>query len=152
MLITVEGYRRHNMKLFNSLECAADFYARTLLGKRMAKYILLEIKLTKNLKKKEHPYGSCHITDDNLNRPREFMIELDASMRHSLDQLLIWLAHEMVHLKQFVRNELCDYETKKVRWKSRVYSEDLEYADHPWEKEAYRLEEPLYKEFKESYE
>ena len=152
MLIQIEGYRRHNKRLNSALGMAADFYARTLLGNRMAKYILLEIKLTKDLKKKEHTYGYCHITDDNLNRPREFMIELDASMRHSLDQLLIWLAHEMVHLKQFVRNELCDYETKKVRWKSRVYSEDLEYDDHPWEKEAYRLEEPLYKEFKESYE
>ena len=49
MLITVEGYRRHNMKLFNSLECAADFYARTLLGKRMAKYILLTDTVTSRM-------------------------------------------------------------------------------------------------------
>ena len=147
MLITIEGYRRHNKVLNSALEMAADFYARTLLGKRMAKYILLEIKLTKDLKKKEQTYGYCHITDDNLNRPREFMIELDTSMRHPLDQILIWLAHEMVHLKQFVRNELCDFETMKTQWKSRLYPEDLKYDDHPWEKEAYRLEEKLYKEF-----
>ena len=39
------------------------------------------------------------------------MIELDASMKYKFDQILTWLAHEMVHLKQFVRGELYDYET-----------------------------------------
>ena len=148
MLITVEGYRRHNMKLFSSLGSAAEFYGEKLLGKRMAKNILVEIKLTRGLKQKEQAYGFCHITDDNLNRPREFMIELDTSMKHSFEQILIWLAHEMVHLKQFVRGELADYETGRVQWKSRNYGR-LKYNDQPWEKEAYRLEEPLYEEFME---
>ena len=57
----------------------------------------------------------------------------------------------MVHLKQFVRNELCDFETMKTQWKSKLYPEDLKYDDHPWEKEAYRLEEKLYKEFVNEY-
>ena len=153
MLITVEGYRRHNKKLFRSLGCAAEFYGEVLLGKRMAKNILVEIKLTKDLKQKEQAYGYCHITDDNLNRPREFMIELDTSMKHPFDQILTWLAHEMVHLKQFVRGELFDYETGNVQWKSRTFGR-IHYTDQPWEKEAYRLEGELYEmfeEFEESY-
>ena len=85
---------------------AALYYGEVLLGKRMAKNIYLDIKLTKDLKKKEGAYGFCHIIDDSLSRPREFMIELDASMRYKFDQILTWLAHEMVHLKQFVRGEL----------------------------------------------
>ena len=97
MLTTIEGYRSHNKALYLELGCAAEFYADKLLGKRMAKNILVEIKLTKELKQKEQAYGYCHITDDNLNRPREFMIELDTSMKHPFDQILIWLAHEMVH-------------------------------------------------------
>ena len=90
MMITVEGYRRHNLKLFRSLGCAAEFYGDKLLGKRMSRNILLEIKLSKDLKQKEQAYGFCHITDDDLNRPREYMIELDASMKHPFDQILIW--------------------------------------------------------------
>ena len=150
MLITVEGYRRHNKKLFRSLGCAAEFYGEVLLGKRMAKNILVEIKLTKDLKQKEQAYGYCHITDDNLNRPREFMIELDTSMKHPFDQILTWLAHEMVHLKQFVRGELCDYETGRVQWKTRAFGK-VHYDDQPWEKEAYRLEGELYEEFEGWY-
>ncbi len=150
MLITVEGYRSNNKKLFRSLGCAAEFYGEVLLGKRMAKNILVEIKLTKELKQKEQAYGYCHITDDNLNRPREFMIELDTSMKHSFDQILIWLAHEMVHLKQFVRGELFDYATGNVQWKSRTFGR-VRYTDQPWEKEAYRLEDELYEMFEEQY-
>ena len=112
----------------------------------MVTNIYLDIKLTKDLKKKEKAYGYCHIVDDDLNKPREFMIELDASMRYKFSDILIWLAHEMVHLKQFVRKELCDYETGRVQWKSRSFGK-VHYDDQPWEKEAYRLEEKLYEEF-----
>ena len=150
MIITIEGYRSHNLKLFRSLGCAAKFYGDKLLGKRMSRNILLEIKLTKDLKQKEQAYGFCHITDDDLNRPREFLIELDTSMKNSFRQILIWLAHEMVHIKQFVRKELWDYENGQVQWKSRTYSR-APYDDQPWEREAYRLEKSLYNEFKEWY-
>ena len=152
MLITVEGYRTQNKTLLRSVGCAAEFYADRLLGRRMARNNLLEIKLTRDLKRKEKAYGFCHVTDDNLNRPREFCIELDASMRFKFDQILTWLGHEMVHLKQFVRRELCDYETGNTQWKSKIYKRHaLQYNDQPWEKEAYRLEDKLYEEFAEWY-
>jgi len=150
MLLCIEGYRRHNKELYQALGSAALYYGEVLLGKRMVKNISLDIKLTKNLKKKEKAYGYCHIIDDSLSRPREFMIELDASMKYSFDQILTWLAHEMVHLKQFVRGELFDYENGRVQWKSRTFGR-VHYTDQPWEKEAYRLEGYLYKEFAESY-
>ena len=150
MIIEVEGYRSHNLTLYQSVGNAASFYGEVLLGKRMARNILLEIKLTKELKQKEQAYGFCHITDDNLDRPREFMIELDTSMKNSFDQILTWLAHEMVHLKQFVRGELYDYATGNVQWKSRTYGR-VHYSDQPWEKEAYRLEGELYEMFEEWY-
>ena len=142
MQLYIEGYRSHNKELYQAVGNAALYYGALLLGTRMLNNIYLDIKLTKDLKKKEQAYGYCHITDDNLNKPREFMIELDTSMIHSFDQILIWLAHEMVHLKQFVRKELYDYETGKVQWKKRMYG-NVHYEDQPWEKEAYRLEEKL---------
>ena len=150
MQLYIEGYRSHNKELYHAVSNAALYYGALLLGTRMLNNIYLDIKLTKDLKKKEQAYGYCHIIDDDLNRPREFMIELDTSMKHSFDQILIWLAHEMVHLKQFVRGELFDYETGQVQWKKRKYS-TVAYKDQPWEKEAYRLESELYELFAEWY-
>ena len=150
MQLCIEGYRSHNIDLYQTIGKAVTFYGEVLLGKRMAKNIYLDIKLTKDLKKKEKAYGYCHIIDDSLSRPREFMIELDASMKYSFDQILTWLAHEMVHLKQFVRKELCDYESGRVQWKTRSFGR-VHYDDQPWEKEAYRLETKLYEEFAEWY-
>ena len=147
-MLSIEGYRKHNKALYQTVGSAALFYGEVLLGKRMSKNIYLDIKLTKGLKKKEKAYGFCHIVDDNLSRPREFMIELDASMKYRFDEILTWLAHEMVHLKQFVRGELFDYETGRVQWKSRTYGR-VHYDDQPWEKEAYRLEGELYEMFEE---
>jgi len=150
MQLYIEGYRSHNKELYQAVGSAALYYGALLLGTRMLKNIELDIKLTKDLKKKEQAYGYCHITDDNLNRPREFMIELDTSMKYGFDQILTWLAHEMVHLKQFVRGELCDYETGRVQWKKRMYG-NVYYEDQPWEREAYRLETKLYEEFEGWY-
>ena len=151
MMIEVEGYRSHNRKLYQAVGNAAMFYGEVLLGKRMANNIYLTIKLTRKLKQKEQAYGFCHITDDSLSRPREFMIELDASMNYRFNDILTWLAHEMVHLKQFVRKELWDYESGSVQWKSRRFVRSPEYDDQPWEKEAYRLEGELYEMFEEWY-
>ena len=150
MIVEIEGYRSQNLDLYQALGNAVEFYGEVLLGKRMAKNVHVSVKLTKNLKKKEQAYGFCHIIDDSLSRPREFMIELDASMRHPFSQILTWLAHEMVHLKQFVRKELWDYESGQVQWKTRSYGK-VHYADQPWEKEAYRLESELYEMFEEEY-
>ena len=151
MIVEIEGYRSQNLDLYQALGNAVEFYGEVLLGKRMAKNVYVSVKLTKNLKKKEKAYGFCHIIDDSLSRPREFNIELDASMRHPFSQILTWLAHEMVHLKQFVRKELWDYESGRVQWKSRAYSKKVHYDDQPWEKEAYRLESELYEMFEEEY-
>ena len=150
MQLYIEGYRSHNKELYQALSSAAIWYGAVLLGTRMVKNISLDIKVTKGLKEKEKSYWYCHIIYDDLNRPREFMIELDASMKYGFDEILTWLAHEMVHLKQFVRGELCDYETGKVQWKTRFYGR-VHYDDQPWEREAYRLETKLYEEFEEWY-
>ena len=151
MQLYIEGYRSHNKELYRALGSAALWYGAVLLGTRMVKNISLDIKLTKGLKQKEKAYGYCHIKDHNLSRPREFCIELDASMKYGFDEILTWLAHEMVHLKQFVRKELWDYESGSVQWKSKRYVRSPDYDDMPWEKEAYRLEEKLYNEFTEWY-
>jgi len=152
MIVYINGYRSHNKTLFDALNSASWFYGSRLLGGRMAKHITVEIKLIKDLKKKENAYGYCHIIGDDLSKPREFCIELDASTKFDFAQILTWLSHEFVHLKQFVRSELLDYEFDRTQWKSRMYNvEKTSYENQPWEKEAYRLESKLYEEFAEWY-
>ena len=152
MRVYINDYRSHNKALFNALNEAAWFYGRRLLGGRMAKHITVEVKLTKDLKKKEQAYGYCHIIGDDVKKPREFCIELDTSTKYDFGQILTWMSHEFVHLKQFVRGELFDYEFGKSQWKSRVYNAArIAHDDQPWEREAYRLEDTLYNEFAEWY-
>ncbi len=147
MLLSINGYRSNNKFMADTIDRASRFYADTLLGKRMSKHLIVDITLINNMKAKEDAYGYCSITGD-VKKPREFEIEIDASKEHILEDLLIWLAHEFVHLKQFVRLELFDYESGSVQWKSRAFSAtSIDEETAPWEKEAYRLEDKLYLQF-----
>lgn len=60
-----------------------------------------------------------------------------------LSSMISTLAHEMIHIKQFVKDNL-DIEKNKFKgrvWKARK-NEDI-YEDSPWEREAYDNEEAL---------
>ena len=153
MILYIEGYRTQNKELVDTLTDAAYWYCAKLLGPRMVKSQKLEvdIKLTRRLKQKHDAYGFCHITG-LIGRPREFCIELDASKEYDMEQLLTWLAHEFVHLKQFFRIELYDLDNGMTQWKTKRYKlNSKSHLESPWEKEAYRLETKLADEFMESY-
>ena len=63
--------------------------------------------------------------------------------------LLVTLAHEMVHCKQFAYGELKDVLVKKqlrTFWRGQDYH-DVDYWDHPWEFEAFGLETSLAAKF-----
>jgi hypothetical protein len=68
---------------------------------------------------------------------REFKIEMCNNQAE--DEFIKSLCHEMVHIKQFIREEfveeVMDYQTI------------AEYFNQPSEKEAYKMEEVLYKEW-----
>ena len=78
----------------------------------------------------EDAWGYCHGNTQD--------IEIEINRTISFDDQMQTLAHEMVHAKQFLRNEL-----DGSNWKKRNY-DHREYNDQPWEKEATRLEEKLY--------
>ena len=58
---------------------------------------------------------------------------------YEFEDLMIALAHEMVHAKQFLRKELVD----GYLYKGRNYWE-CQYDEQPWEKSAYLREQKLY--------
>ena len=95
------------------------------------------------LKKLRGVDGYCSMEDDTR---RMFTIEIHKNLK--LRQLIMTLIHEMVHVKQFARNEMDDFRVNgRYRWKSGSVPRNVTYYDMPWEKEALRLQEKLTDEF-----
>ena len=95
------------------------------------------------LSKIKNADGYCSMEDDEK---RTFTIEVDKTLK--LRQLIMTLIHEMVHVKQFARNEMTDYLVNgRYRWKSKTISQNTPYEKMPWEREALRLQEKLTDEF-----
>ena len=95
------------------------------------------------LKKLRGVDGYCSMEDDTR---RMFTIEIHKNLK--LRQLIMTLIHEMVHVKQFARNEMDDFRVNdRYRWKSGTVPKNITYYNMPWEKEALRLQEKLTDEF-----
>lgn len=76
----------------------------------------------------------------------EGFVEIDIARKSDGDelpyeQIMQTLAHEMVHAKQYLRGELNGWTNSWKGKKPRNYK----YENAPWEREAYKLEEKLYK-------
>ena len=88
--------------------------------------------------------GSCS-TVDCMSRPRWFDIEMDNTQSES--DYVATLIHELVHVEQRLRGRhqhrvaWTDYS----KWEGSVVSDDTPYRQQPWEIEAYRLEDKLYR-------
>ena len=90
------------------------------------------------VKIKSDAVGFCMMLDTNRN----FNIELDKGL--GIKDMVQALCHEMVHVKQYARNEMNDGIVKgRARWKTKYIKMDTNYWDLPWEKEAYRLQDSL---------
>jgi len=82
---------------------------------------------------KDQAVGYCMMQDDN----RTFELEVDKKLDD--DELITTVCHEMVHVKQYARNELGINDNH----------DGENYYDLPYEKEAYELQEILLEEYKE---
>ena len=144
MILHIKGSNKAFRKL---VESATWFYAERLMGKRLMESLEITINLKKNLLSKEGNEGSV-IWEDDGYRPREFTIELDTTVK--IRNLLITLAHEMVHIKQWAKDEMYEYMNVAgmVRFKGeKVHMEITDYWDYPWEIEAYGKQLGLFVRF-----
>lgn len=124
---------------------AIKWYGKHLLGNRLYHNIEITIEfddsdLNKNV------YGYCDWNDTN-DRARDFTITINPNLGKR--NMLLVLAHEMVHVKQYAKGELKDFvRVKRVKWKGKVYNEEnLDYWECPWEIEAHGREKGLYFKF-----
>jgi len=61
--------------------------------------------------------------------------------RCGFSEMMMTLAHEMVHAKQFLRGELKS--EPNWFWKGRA-ARNYKYINQPWEREAFRMERELF--------
>ena len=110
-----------------------------MIAELLPRFRTLDIEVVfRTFKKDEGAVGFCGMTDNN----RTFEIEIDKKM--GINELVTTICHEMVHVKQYARNEMNDGIVKgRARWKSKYIKMDTNYWDLPWEKEAYRMEKKL---------
>ena len=133
MLLHINGSTK---KVRKDIELASWYYAEKLMGKRLMAGLEININLKKDLLTEEGHEGTA-IWDDDGYRPKEFTINLDTTV--NFRNLLINLAHEMVHVKQWAKDEMYEYmEPHMVRFKGeKIHLNEVDYWDYPWEIEAY---------------
>lgn len=143
----ISVYGTKNKKLIRELTEASEYFARLLMDPRMVRNIQLDIEINKHL----DVMGHC-VSDDDRKSPRFFTIEL--RNHKDDDDLMKTLAHEMVHVKQYAKNQLykrltlakgglgTDSVWEGKSWKPK--RNEHKYFDSPWEIEAYGREVGMY--------
>lgn len=150
MYISVTGCPDNNFRPW--VKKAVTFYGESLIpNKNLRNHIGLLVRFSDKLE--EQAFSSIDGYTVS-GKPREFLIEIHSGL--GAPETLKTLAHEMVHIKQYVNRELSDYWPKKTkrtskvteRWKGKNYNSDkMDYYSFPWEIEAYGREEGLYRNF-----
>jgi len=130
-MITITGGAEYQKKRVDSIVR----YCLNALMPRLVYKVDVHVSLSKTLRQRQGILGSC-TWDDTNHFPRSFLIELDSTQR--LRSLMITTAHEMVHVKQFARNEHKQMLiTGSCKWMGRtINTNKVDYWDLPWEIEA----------------
>jgi hypothetical protein len=141
MEISVKGNTKNLSK--KETKKIIKYLAEYLLGKRLSKYIYIEVKY----QKMKDVYGLCDTIDYECPKHREFTLFIGKDM--SRIQTIKTIIHEMVHVRQFARKHY-DQSGNSFTWMGkRVNLDEDNYHRMPWEIEAVSYENPLYEECKE---
>jgi len=113
--------------------------------KKLLNNIHISIKIDGEETRKENAHGLCTWTDQ-IYRPKRFSIVISDTLNKKMFKKT--LLHELVHVKQYIINELKDCYSGQIKWKKKIYEDTqdfFEYVNTPWEKQAYSMSEKLYK-------
>jgi hypothetical protein len=115
------------------LVSAKNYFAEILLSSQMLNFVNIDVKIVSG----NAPSGLCIIDEyNNQNKPRSFTIEINKNQ--SKLEILNAVAHEMVHVKQYVYGELNEQMSSWLGQK--IDCDEVDYFEQPWEVEAYNLE------------
>jgi hypothetical protein len=143
MLVSVSGIS--DKKFETTVKKACEYYADLLLSKRISRNITIDLDFAGRLDKQADGY--CEVTGHNLRKkPRDFEIQIQKNK--SKRYMMITLAHEMVHLKQYAMGEL---DENLAVWKGKRVPASTDYWDQPWEIEAHGREYGLWSRFAKQF-
>jgi len=122
------------------VERAALFFAKELItNTKIRNNCVTKIRFDAKLKE----YGYASVEDYNTKKePRSFLIEVHPGIGPR--KILATIAHEMVHIKQFIYKETDD---NLLSWKGKTISSDVDYWEQPWEIDAHGREIGLLTKF-----
>jgi len=138
--LSIRGFEKERRR---EIREAVEWMLPALIGKRLTGNVNLTIESVPTLGRF---FGDCEWLDTNQS-PREFKIRL--SSLQTRKQQTSTLAHELTHLKQFVKNELFDYANNSdlSRWHNKkkgvfeiIDTKKISYWRLPWEREAYSMQ------------
>ena len=129
MSVLINGRIKHKKKV-------EDFVYNALfdLMPRLKRTVYIDVNVV--TKCDNEYYALCH------GDKEEIFIELARESdgnKFTLDEMMLHLAHELVHAKQFLKGEL---HPNLSKWYKKDFS-NLPYRQTPWEKEAYLLEQEI---------
>ena len=115
------------------IETSANFFAKEL-GLSRSRFTLL-IMTEKGMARREGMRGAVHKVG-----PKFITMIIDSGLE--FERLIITLAHEMVHVKQYARGQIKPSRSCKTHyWMGQHIRKS--YYDQPWEIEAYTKERVL---------
>ena len=140
MILLLNNHGHPDERFNEYVQRASQFYAEQLFTKQLLRHLVITLKFNKHL----DAFGYSSIEKRNTKgAAREFLIELHPYI--SGVEILKTLAHEFVHIKQYVEGDLNDSQTE---WKGEAIDSDaVDYYSLPWEIEAFGLEVGLFTNF-----
>ena len=140
MILLLNNHGHPDERFNEYVQRASQFYAEQLFHKQLLRHIVVTIKFNKHL----DAFGYTSVEKRNSKgKAREFLIELHPYI--SGVEILKTLAHEFVHVKQYVEEELNEEQTE---WNGQAIDSDaVDYYSLPWEVQAFGLEVGLFTNF-----
>jgi len=136
--VKVKGGSKWQRSMSKSM---VEFAAHYLMSGRLANTLTVKVKIIDDLWQKDHCHADCIYVDSDY-RPKEFLIRVDGGMMER--PFLETIAHEMVHIKQYARDEMRELYDGRHRFLGSYYDSDLNYWEQPWEIEAHGRERGLF--------
>jgi hypothetical protein len=128
-------------KLSKDQTSAIHYFADKLFTPQMKRNVCIRISFSSSMDN----YGETEIEDYNSSgNPREFILNIKRNI--GTEEILRTIAHEMIHVKQYVYGQLNEQMTM---WNGeKVNDNQYGYFDSPWEIEAHSLGDKLFYEFR----
>jgi|TARA_B110000977_G_scaffold182293_1_gene243807 hypothetical protein len=100
------------------------------------------IRVSEAIEAQEGVAGLCSGDEHEItiDVATHFELECGESCEYQPHELASNIAHELVHARQFARNQINDVDYVWKRNGESINCEHVEYRDTPWEVEAYGLE------------